>query len=61
MHATVGAILSGVAPYAVYRIACGAYGLQASLVNLTGERLMKLIFAYSIANPLLHHLWFFLA
>jgi hypothetical protein len=36
------------------------YGMRASLANLTPKRLLTQAFAYSIANPLLHHIWFFL-
>ncbi|WP_342802407.1 hypothetical protein [Paraburkholderia panacisoli] len=48
------------APYAVYGVAQGIYGLRASLTNLTAKRLLVLMLAYSIESPLLHHLWFFL-
>jgi hypothetical protein len=54
----VGGILATVAPYGVYRLAREWYGLHASLTNLTPKRLFILTIAYSIANPLLHHLWF---
>jgi len=53
-----GGILATVAPYAVYRLACWRYGLRASLANLTPGRLLVLVFAYSLASPLLHHLYF---
>jgi len=32
--------------------------LRASLTNLTPKRLLVLAIAYSVANPLFHHLWF---
>jgi len=53
-----GGIIATVAPYAVYRLAREWYGLQASLANLTPNRLLILALAYSVANPLLHHIWF---
>lgn len=55
-----GGIIATVAPYAVYRLALEHYKLRASLTNLTAKRLLILALAYSIANPLLHHIWFFL-
>jgi hypothetical protein len=55
-----GGIIATVAPYAVYRLALERYNLRSSLTNLTAERLLILALAYSIANPLLHHIWFFL-
>ena len=58
VRSIVGAILGSVAPYAVYRLARERYGLQASLVNLTPKRLLVLVLVYSIASPLLHHVWF---
>lgn len=53
-----GGILATLAPYSVYRFAQHRYGLHASLANLTPGRLLVLIVAYSVASPLLHHLWF---
>ena len=53
-----GGILATVAPYLVYRAARGLYGLDASLANLTPQRLLVLVLAYSIASPLLHHVYF---
>lgn len=55
-----GAIIATVAPYAVYRLALEHFHLRASLINLTPRRLLLLAFAYSVANPLLHCIWFFL-
>jgi hypothetical protein len=55
-----GGIIATVAPYAVYRLALERYNLRASLTNLTAKRLLILAPAYSIANPLLHNIWFFL-
>jgi hypothetical protein len=54
----MGGILAAAAPYLVYRIAQRAYGLRASLTNLTSKRLLICVVAYSIASPLLHHIWF---
>ena len=53
-----GGIIAAVAPYAVYRLALERYNLQASLTNLTSNRLLVLAVAYSVASPLLHHIWF---
>jgi len=60
LRSFVGGIIATVAPYAVYRLAQEIYGLRASLSNLTARRLLVLVLAYSIASPLLHHIWFFL-
>jgi hypothetical protein len=60
VRAFAGGIIATVAPYAVYRLALERYGLRASLANLTAKRLLILAVAYSVANPLLHHIWFFL-
>jgi hypothetical protein len=54
----MGGILATAAPYGVYRIARRVYGLQASLANLTAGRLLACVVGYSVASPLLHHLWF---
>lgn len=54
----MGGILATAAPYLVYRIAQQVFGLRASLANLTPRRLMICIVAYSVASPLLHHIWF---
>lgn len=57
-RAFVGGIVAALAPWLVYRGASRAWGLQASLRNLTPARLLLLALAYSIASPLMHHLWF---
>lgn len=57
-RAFVGGILAALAPWLVYRGASRAWGFQASLGNLTPGRLLVLALAYSVASPLLHHLWF---
>lgn len=56
----MGGVLAAAAPYLVYRLAQQIYGLRASLTNLTPRRLLICIVAYSVASPLLHHIWFFL-
>jgi hypothetical protein len=53
-----GGILATVAPYGVYLVARHVYGLKASLTNLTPGRLLLCAVMYSLASPLLHHLWF---
>lgn len=53
-----GGIIAAVAPYLVYLLARWRYGLHASLANLTPQRLLVLVFAYSLASPLLHHVYF---
>lgn len=55
-----GGIIAAAAPYAVYVGARRFWGLQASLVNLTPGRLLALCVAYSLASPLLHHLYFWM-
>ena len=60
IRAFVGGILASLAPYLIYRAARRMYDLHASLINLTSKRLLVLIVAYSLASPLLHHLWFIL-
>jgi len=54
----VGGILATAAPYIAYRIAQRAYGLHASLANLSPSRLLMCVLGYSVASPLLHHIWF---
>ncbi|MDB5839509.1 MAG: hypothetical protein JWQ23_1461 [Herminiimonas sp.] len=54
----IGGIISAAAPYLTYRLAQYAFGLRASLTNLTTGRLLFLILLYSLASPSLHHLWF---
>lgn len=58
VRAFAGGILATLAPYLVYRFAQREYGMYASLANLTPKRLLFLIFIYSSASPLLHHIWF---
>lgn len=54
----MGGILASAAPYLVYYIMQRHWGLQATLQNLTPRRLLLCAFAFSLASPLLHHLWF---
>jgi hypothetical protein len=58
LRSLMGGILASAAPYMVYRLAQYSYGIGASLANLTPIRLLTLCFAYSVASPLLHHIWF---
>ena len=60
LRSFIGGILATAAPYLVYLLAVRVYGLKSSLSNLTPRRLFACIVAYSIASPLLHHLWFWL-
>ena len=57
-RAFIGGILATLAPWLVYRGAKRVYGFQGSLRNLTSGRLLVLALVYSVASPLLHHLWF---
>lgn len=57
-RAFVGGLLSTAAPWLVYRGARRFWGLEATLRNLTPRQLLALALAYSIANPLVLHLWF---
>ena len=57
-RAFVGGILSTAAPWLVYRGARRFWGLDATLRNLTPRQLLGLTLAYSVASPLLLHLWF---
>lgn len=58
MRALAGAVAGSIGPYLVYLYAERAYGLHASLANLTPRRLLLLIFLCSAASPFFHHLWF---
>ena len=57
-RAFVGGILATLAPWLVYRGARSVYAFDGSLRNLTPGRLLVLALVYSVASPLLHHLWF---
>jgi len=58
VRSLAGGILAALGPYLIYRAAQHRYGLHASLATLTPKRLLILIVAYSLASPLLMHLWF---
>lgn len=58
LRSFAGGILATLAPYSIYHFAQNRYGLHASLANLTPGRLLVLMVAYSVASPLLRHLWF---
>lgn len=59
-RAFVGGIIAAVAPYIVYVVARRFFGLQGTLGNLTSGKLLICIVMYSVASPLLHHIWFHL-
>jgi hypothetical protein len=42
----------------VYLFARRWFGLRSSLANLSPQRLLACALAFSLASPLLHHLWF---
>ncbi len=54
----MGGVLAAAAPYLAYRVAQHYYGLQASLRNLSPQRLLACVVGYAVASPLLHHIWF---
>lgn len=54
----VGGILASAAPYIVYLGAQRFFGLRTTLMNLSPVRLLHCAAAFSLASPLLHHLWF---
>jgi hypothetical protein len=58
VRSLVGGILAAIAPYGVYLIARQVYGLKASLTNLSSINLLQCALMFSVASPLLHHLWF---
>ena len=58
LRAFMGGIVAAAAPYLVYLAARQRWGLETSLTNLTPSRLLILAVCYSIASPLLHHIWF---
>lgn len=58
VRAFAGGILATLAPYGVYRAARWRFGLEASLANLSTQRLLACAVAFSLASPLLHHIWF---
>lgn len=58
LRAFMGGILASAAPYGAYRLGQNWYGIGASLASLTPKRLLVLSAVYSVASPVLHHLWF---
>jgi len=58
IRATTGTIAGAIGPYLVYLIAQREFGLQASLKNLTPQRLLLCALGCAIASPVLHHVWF---
>lgn len=54
----IGGIVAAAAPYLVYRGARHFLALEPTLRNLTPRGLLVLVLAYSVASPLLHHLYF---
>ncbi|MFP5391587.1 MAG: hypothetical protein ACLGI6_08590 [Gammaproteobacteria bacterium] len=60
VRAFMAGILSTTAPYLVYLGARRLYGLQASLANLTGRRLLACVLAYSLASPALLNSWYWM-
>ncbi len=57
LRATVGGIISALAPYLVYLLSTRKLGLRPSLVNLTAGRLLFLILLYSLAGPTMLLTW----
>jgi hypothetical protein len=55
-HAVLEAVAQSIGPYLVYFVADRAFGLQASLANLTSKRLLLLIVACSAVCPSLQSL-----
>lgn len=58
IRAFAGGILSSAAPYAVYLGARRWLDLQGSLANLTPWQVLACAVAFSLASPILHHIWF---
>jgi hypothetical protein len=58
LRSFMGGLLAAAAPWIANRIAQNVFGLRASLTNLSPARLLVCIVLYSIASPLLHHIWF---
>ena len=58
LRSFMGGVLAAAAPWIANRLAQQAFGLRASLTNLSPGRLLVCILLYSLASPLLHHLWF---
>jgi hypothetical protein len=58
LRSFMGGVLAAAAPWIANRLAQQAFGLRASLTNLSPGRLLACILLYSLASPLLHHIWF---
>lgn len=58
VRAFMGGILASAAPYLVYLGARRWLDLQGSLANLAAWQVLACAVAYSVASPLLHHIWF---
>jgi len=58
LRSFMGGILATAAPYLTYHLAQKFYGLEATLSNLSPQRLLACVFGYAVASPLLHHIWF---
>jgi hypothetical protein len=58
LRSFMGGVLAAAAPWIANRLAQQAFGLRASLTNLSPVRLLACIVLYSLASPLLHHIWF---
>ncbi len=58
VRAFAGGILASAAPYLVYLGARRWLDLQGSLAKLATWQILACAVAYSLASPLLHHIWF---
>lgn len=58
VRAFAGGILASAAPYLVYLGARRWLDLKGSLANLAAWQVLVCALAYSLASPLLHHIWF---
>lgn len=58
VRALAGGILASAAPYLVYLGARRWLDLQGSLARLKAWQVLACAVAYSLASPLLHHIWF---
>lgn len=58
MRAFAGGIVAAAAPYLANLADRRLFGLRPSLGNLSSRRLLACVLFYSIASPVLHHVWF---
>ena len=58
LRSFMGGVLATAAPFIANLVAQSTFGLRASLSNLSPGRLLLCIVLYSVASPLLHHIWF---